>query len=389
LFVIELLDVLLEAPERAGLAGDRREKLDALVSELYRRGLEPESLIREGVVPLMANAAIVYNMIPVVADDVPADWSYPARLGWGDLIFGDHLSAEDRRLRAKKDPSWLAETITRLLVVERPRVERWLVGLSIGDLVDWKRPTLEEYTATTAGSVPPGDGVATWLLERFTTTYLAQWATTSLHLEWKYLHADIVSPLAPREMQQRRIEEADVGRLIADRTVSGRDPARAPSIPAYKYVTVALDLLASGNRNAAVAIFDLACQADPSSAEAFNNRGFCRLPDSSAEALRDFEKAAQLGLEGDPVNLGNRMLALHRLGRNATALELAERIWPSQRRRPPAIGYMWDFTSEEHATARFSDVRAYVTSLAVHVATDAGDARAAGEWTARHKALEA
>ena len=54
-----------------------------------------------------------------------------------------------------------------------------------------------------------------WLVDRFTKTYLNNWAKGSHYLEWRYLHAELVAPCSSVEMRQRRIADGDVSKAFA------------------------------------------------------------------------------------------------------------------------------------------------------------------------------
>jgi hypothetical protein len=182
-------------------------------------------------------------------------------------------------------------------------------------------------------------------------------------------------------MATRRIDPDQLAREIARRATSDRLGGEHGFVIPSKYVEQALELIERGETAAAAAIFDVVCEASPRSGEAFNNRGFCRLPDDPAAALHDLEKAASLGMDGAPTTVGNRMFALSRLGRYATALEVADAWWSSSRSAAGRI-YMWDFHHDGNLVMKVDPVE-YVADLASEIGQSSGDAVSHSRWRKR------
>jgi hypothetical protein len=111
-------------------------------------------------------------------------------------------------------------------------------------------------------------------------------------------------------------------------------------------------------------------------AEAHNNYGFCLLPDRPEEALHALQQADELGFPHKTLNRANRMLALSMLGRDAAALELAERVvdeWDTERRT--RTYYMWDISSVEADPVLLEKACAscYVLDVALKIAERNGE----------------
>jgi hypothetical protein len=225
------------------------------------------------------------------------------------------------------------------------------------------------------------DNLNTWIHDRFCQTYLDSWRTDSLFREWAYVNCETVAPCSPAQMATRRIDANLLAREIARRATSDRLGGGHGFVIPSKYVERALALIGRGETAAAAAIFDVVCEASPRSGEAFNNRGFCRLPDNATAALQDFEKAASLGMGGTPTTVGNRMLALFRLGRFATALEVAETWW-SNTRVATGKSFMWDFDDSLNRIIEVDGLE-YVAELASVIAETSGDSLSHSRWRSR------
>jgi len=120
----------------------------------------------------------------------------------------------------------------------------------------------------------------------------------------------------------------------------------------------------------------------PRAPEPFNNRGFCRLPDEPDAAVHDFEKAIALGLPDIALATGNRMLALHRLGRNASAMAIADELWMNGVGSRSQV-FVWDFRADTPTLISGVDSGAYVADLATFIAEQASDDTLAAVWRAR------
>jgi len=192
-------------------------------------------------------------------------------------------------------------------------------------------------------------------------------------------------------MTTRRIDASELARLIADRAVrEGQTEARImPQALIGHFTETAVKLLRKGQRYAAAAIFEAAKELTPRSAEAHNNYGFCILPDRPEEALIALVVAADLlGSDTWAVNVGNRLLALRKLGRLTTALELAERFIAAAPSVEPNSAYMWSFETNEAELLLVDDVRMYALGLAVKIAADTGDELLTTRWQRKVEELK-
>jgi hypothetical protein len=260
----------------------------------------------------------------------------------------------------------------------RNRVRIWANTASMDRLISWDAPTAKEFLAYDPNS-DSTMGITRsrqrWLVDRFTQTYLHDWSTDSLKLEWRFQHALEDPPCPRREMKARTIDENDLARALA----------KAAAVPLSEtdrvLVSTALRLLREGSRKAAAVMFDEARRAQWENAEFHNNYGFCILPDDPAESLTALELASNLGY-ARTVNVCNRMLALSMIGKNAAALELADRAIDMWEALDNDLSILWDITISHPVLLSGECPRCYIIKLAVHISEQSGDESEAARWRA-------
>ncbi len=378
-----LADLLVEPPSPQQVNADRVKSLNAISSELYRRGIDVDGLVRETLLPMAAQLVCISVAIAIYGgDELPKDWRYHLRSGWTELLLetdGDTGQAiADLRSKGIDESGPI---LARIMTDGVNRVQVWLDALSLDEIFRWQVPTRDQYQALTGEPTRTFAGVNSWLYERFTSTYLETWSTESLNLEWRYLHGRQVAPCNQSQMASRRIDRAELACVMASRLSSGESSRTPDRLVMGKYVGVALDLLRKGERVAAFNIFDVACSLSPESGEAHNNRGFCRLPDDSSAALADFQRARRLGTSDPFVTAGNQMLALHKLARNSAALKIAEDSW-TWNVDCASLATMWDFRSDEPALLHLDSLQ-YLADLAETIASRSHDVVGAALWNSR------
>lgn len=211
------------------------------------------------------------------------------------------------------------------------------------------------------------------MIDRFTETYLKDWNTDSLRLEWRYQQGSEEPPCSQRELAARSIDINDLARTLAQAA------ANPVSDTLTEIKITAIRLLMSGRYNTAAAMFDAARQDNWDDPELQNNYGFCLLTDNPLEALKALELAAKLGFS-PTVNICNRVLALFKLGRHATALEVADQAierWSDLNLDP---SFLWDFTTSEPKLLTRVRPRWYLLELATYVADASGNELVAARW---------
>lgn len=206
------------------------------------------------------------------------------------------------------------------------RIGSWLSHLFETDLEAALASEAPEH-AGTFGAFPlrPRDEVARWLSDRFTQTNVDQWMSGSLTLEWRHLSGYEDSDCPALILAERPTDRALVAERALD-AVSSRRPKQAPSQPIRPdlFVEPAKHALANEEWHDAIGIFEGLTRMLPTDHDAWNNLGFCQMAENDTQALQTLCHAATMRQGNSLVNIGNRILAHHRLGQNDQALRIAE-----------------------------------------------------------------
>jgi len=262
------------------------------------------------------------------------------------------------------------------------RVTSWVTSAALYDLFAY-RPT-DHSSRRPAPSTDVSDQYR-WLVERLTITYIAQWSTSSLHLEARHQDGAAQAPCRHDDFDVRDISRPSLDAAIAQRAVS---PATASRLTLDQANDQALRLLQDDKRPAATALLSSVLDDLPDSAEANNNYGFCLLPDRPDEAVLHLERARSLGYENPATNAVNLMQAHQLLGSHKSALDVAERLWRIRDAAVPKYpAQLWRFSGPRPELVIIDDPRPTVYVLAAASAETLGDP-SLEEWLQRHDAAD-
>lgn len=356
---------------------------------LDAQGFDVASVVADAISPQMASTLCSLVLLRLIASpDLHDQIPDPDVYGWTELLIHSDEPIDTVASRLQESgPDARASVVAGLLGADRFRVQRWLGNCSFDDALQWKPPTIEEFETLSPKDPSLPRSTARWALDRFTETYLDKWGSDSLELEWMYSQGSHSGVCSPQSMNTRRVDKNQLAATIADRRINNR-AATSQNRIVSKYVDSAVEFLEKGDRHRAVSLFDIACELSPFSADAFNNRGFCRLMDEPDLAVKDFETARNLGPSDPFLTAANLSLALYRSNRSAIALKVAEDNWGKDSRLPiPAA--VWDLNTEAPTLAKCDDTVLYLAQVAMKVATDSGDTPAATEWRLRAEARAA
>lgn len=218
----------------------------------------------------------------------------------------------------------------------------WVNTVSFDGLIGWKLPLQLDSIIEAHQRLPTPGADGQWIWDRFTVTYIEEWATDSLRREWEYIHGEKRAPCHSKEMLRRMISEKQLAKVMADR-LAHSDQQRFTL--ADDFVKQAVKFLEEERRLDAVILFKAAVLKEPKSPKAHNNLGFCLLPDDPRKALQCFEKALELdGVDIQLVNV-NRILVLALLGRRASAMDLAQSFLDSDSASDLVHSWLWDYDS--------------------------------------------
>ncbi len=309
-------------------AQERVAEIEHLRVLIESRGLSFEldvlPYLRHSIVGAVVGSVVIAGMNP--------DGSIPTGIeGWS-------------RFMPTVDPNETPgpERIGKLISEAIPPVVTWSATARFDELRDWTPPPptlLEEDVPVRPPPEPDERG--RWVVERFMHTYLENWATSSLHLEWAYIHGQEPSPCIPVEMSVRSVPEDDLAKIIADRAVEDRPP---PQRLTASLVEPALRFLKQRRHVEAAGLFEAATRVEPNNADAHNNYGFCLLPSDPAGSLQALERFGHLRGGDAIVNALNRSLCLATLGRLTPAEDLARATMTDLEDvpRPPFSAWLWD-----------------------------------------------
>jgi hypothetical protein len=346
--------------------------LDAIASHEVDR----EAFIEHHLVPHLARTIVFNCVMPLVIAKADPD----AANGFSDV--GDRPEISEWTELLEVDPEDPANTFQRI-----SQVIHSLSLMDFQDALQWARPT----GLSGLGVTTQADPRVRWLSDRFSATYLQNWAYESLLLEWKYLHGQCEGVAAPRSMLERRVNSEELGLAIAGLVSESREE-RSDSVSPAAHVEKALEMLQEGRYSGASAIFESLAALSPLDSQAHNNWGFCLIPFDPEGALKRLEYAADIGMASTPVNVCNRMLCLSRLSRPSSALSLAERYWQARTSNdPPEQAWLWDEDANTSGLElqSISNCDSHVARLAERIALKAGDPQLATHWASRHATTSA
>lgn len=372
----------------------RDEEIGLCLAELARRDFDVDALVRWGMGEAIMEALIVGTVIPRLARSakvtfVPDVGDLPeVPPGWEALLdalleqdmaeetqlpFPVGVPAEERRA---------ATEVARILRGSFPqRLGKWVMTAPLADLVAWKPPSIEDFLLDSDLPLPTAEERhrQRWLVDRFTVAYYDEWARESRHLEFRWLRNDVEPPCADGLMDVRERREDDLAKTIAVSAVL------APVGPEQHLTSLrqkGVDLLFSGRRTAAAAVFEAIRDLDWDLPEPHNNYGFALLPDAPAEALAALRLASDLGY-GLTVNAANRALALALLGRDGEVHALAEAVLANYDDEDGDDAILWEAAGTlagEPVLADLVSPRDYVLEIAAMVADRAHDTASAERW---------
>jgi len=334
-------------------AADRVGEFEQLRTLIESRGVD----FNLDVLPHLRHSIVgaVISRV-VIAGIVPNGPSTEGLEGWAHLV---------PELDPDETPG--PESIGKLLSEAIGPIVTWSAIASFEELRDWSPPApalLTEPVPLRPPSAPDEQGL--WITERFMQTYLENWTTSSLHLEWAYMHGLEPAPCMPAEMSVRLVPEDELAKLIADRAV---EDAPAPQRLTSSLVEPALDFLKQGRHVEAAGLFEAATRVEADNSDAHNNYGFCLLPSDPATALAALQRAGTLRGGDEVVNALNRSLCLAVLGRLTPAVDLARATMTDLEGAPasPFSAWLWDpeplLSHDDAIVSSHDDAIAYLEML--------------------------
>ena len=346
--IIELREHLITPPWIYPAPDERAYVIKECRDQLASRGVDVEGLIRYGIAPMIAGSFGISLMIAEKLSGVDVDPAWVRCLD--EEITGDDTERDlETRFQTAMTGSF------------RTRIRSWAASAPLDEIENWTAP------GTTPDPLPDPDRErvdhAWWLLDRFTETYLDDWYTTSLHMEWRYQFSQRLGPCESSAMSERRIAVDDLSRAIAERATTAWEHGDTPAIGATPadFTALAVENLEAGRSDVAAGIFEGFIRVDPTNADAHNNYGFCVLPTDPAKAYEHLRRAEGLRFSPQITNSANQVLALHRMGRTTEAIELAQTSLDAG--HPQASSYLWRLHGTDLQLVSVTDVHAELQAL--------------------------
>ncbi|MEX2375673.1 MAG: hypothetical protein WD942_08840 [Dehalococcoidia bacterium] len=224
------------------------------------------------------------------------------------------------------------------------------------DILCWRLPGDEEWDALRPETVRLDDD-AVWLRDRFLSTYLDEWATKSLHREYRYSLGRLSGPVPPSEMGKRKVPVQVLESQIARRHVLEEGPGTGGFAPLQDE---ALSLLHEGNIEAATGLFQGALYSSPDSPRLQNNLAFCLIPTQPEQAAVILESLHRKGFERE-LTAANLATAAVVRGDPEGARRWANEVGGSLSGEQSY--YLWDLGTEPAKVVYVEDVRGHIHAL--------------------------
>lgn len=320
---------------------ERRYIINASMDELQKRGLDAQRIVRLGFGMQIALGIVFHN---IIFPRVNVEETLPEAIITPDPAWTSLFERFSGNIVGLESPE-LSDRAFRFA----QKVRVWLNSAELGEIIDWVAPT--DLGSDLKTEIDRAEKARTiWLLDRFLLTYPDQWESSSLHLEWLYLHGQGTAPCPTHLMSARHVDQNLLATAIADHTTEKWRASDASSesttIRVQEFAQVARDNLASGRHEVAAALYKGLAELAPEDAEVRNNYGFCLIPSQPDEALRELKTAERLGYKSVLINAANQILTLHLLHRDAEAIEIGTPLLQQFNSETPNKGWLWQIDDE-------------------------------------------
>jgi hypothetical protein len=376
-----LVSLPLGWPERGVNPID--DALKVACGALTERGIDADALIRFGFMPELVAAVVIPTAAQMCLSDGAAGDSQ--LVSWIQVLEG----FANRGGGGESDSP--ASLFLRTLASITHPVSAWIATAKLEDLVSLTPPTGAEV-ANALKSGPPDQQLFDdyrWIVDRFSTTSLSAWSTSSLHREYQWKRNEIPPPCAPGLMVELAIPQDELNREVAQRAVATEGPSSS-RIPEDTMLILAemerhaKGLLASGRFREAAALFEFACRRSPQHPNPANDLGFCLIPVEPRTALFHLERAARRGYNDRAINSHNQMCAWLGIGSPYEALRVADEYW-AEPGEGAGRGVIWAPPSKDcdWSLMETDDARREIAGLAIALAVREGLREEQNVWQER------
>ena len=356
-------------------------RLAEVTDELTARGIDGDALVRYGIVSEVA----LRTLIDLVLDELfPIDReSQDINAVWRTIFQLDHPAVKEKISKLPQDPEAVYESIRGLLAghgagpvtVAFARVICWATNVADLDALLKLSAPSQEVVAGVPVTAPDEEMMRAyrWIVDRFSSTYYSEWATESLHSEWRWQRG-IGAPPCPVDLTV----EPPIRMDVLEHQIASRAVLSAPSVSsivatplAHQVAPHARALLSDGKVEQAAALFEFACKQDPDNPDLRNNLGFCLIPSAPRLALGHLDAASRLGYAPLAINVYNKMCCYVSMDRPVLAVRESDKFFAdsvSDAAVVPAV--VWSITADrEHVLTSTDDVRKNARTLAAFAQT--------------------
>lgn len=357
---------------RGGLLRREIEGTSALAI-LAQRGLDIDALLRHGVGDALASAI---GVALAVAKSQPGEAVPPRLEAWTAFACRCGLTDASDFLGARADPRF------------RRALDRWVAVTSPANVLAWSPPEFHDDLLDVPDPDPALAAEYRWFVARLTTTYLSDWPSQALHLEYRLASGSWKPEHVPLTLVRERSETAEVvARAIAERAVSANG-GRNRTETLHTLTEQAASYINSDRADLAATAFGTARSIEPGNPEYANNHGFCLIPQDPDEALVALLEARHLGKD-DAVNRANAALVFKRLGRPLEALlELAGALQTGVLRTPNVTAYLWIEERDGELSMENTQIAKYVCKLGQSISRDTENESEEAAWRTRLVSLD-
>ncbi|MFD8218311.1 tetratricopeptide repeat protein [Streptomyces sp. NPDC059697] len=282
--------------------------------------------------------------------------------------------------------------VAESIVTISPMIVAWVCNARLDDIASLNAPGADEIKEA-LDSPPPEVELFEryrWLVDRFSETFLRDWSTPSLHLEYRWLMGRELPPCEASLMSDRPVGEAELQAEIARRVVfPPRLPALVREVDAGGRLVIEMEghartLLGQGRCREAAALFEFAGKRRPDDPTVHNDLGFCLIPVNPEDALSHLQRAADLDYPQVAINVYNRMCCCAALKDWRSVLRLADSYWGKDLVNSPVPATVWRHTSDGNwAITSTLDVRRMLAEFSYEIAQAEGLKDESALWRAR------
>ncbi|MDO5729280.1 MAG: hypothetical protein Q4P71_06620 [Actinomycetaceae bacterium] len=340
-------------PDRDGL---RRAILitDAL-GRLAERGIHSDWLVRRHIGPELLRRIIIISAVI---------WQRITFDGLERKVF-NRLEPWLREIDADVPEDYREHEFSRLVIAclsgqtHRKGME-WLATAAMAHIIDWRLGGYLVSEPDLADQAPPGGlEVATWLYERFSQTYLADWSRASLFWEMAYLRdPQKVAETTSIPMHILNERNVTLEQLLdaSSELVLNHEDEPLPGMRKQEFFENIVAQLERGEIERACSIAKDAADRLPRNRDLVAIYAFCLLPIDPAKSRATFQHTSRSSLLPDQItaiNLASAFLCENQPHKAKEVLDSAD--WNLASTKP---AWLWDPKSllQHNARLRFTTI---------------------------------